>query len=99
MESIAIISLTLGFIGCFFLIFSFICQLYTIYKTKDARGTSWGLILSQIITCLSFGSSAAINVYLGGLINTPFLIANSILFALFIIMSYMKYEYDKLETN
>jgi hypothetical protein len=38
-------------------------------------------------------------VYLGGLINIPFLIANSILFALFIIMSYMKYEYDKLETN
>ena len=99
MESIAIISLTLGFIGCFFVIFSFICQLYTIYKTKDARGTSWGLILSQIITCLSFGSSAAINVYLGGLINIPFLIANSILFALFIIMSYMKYKYDKLETN
>lgn len=99
MESITIISLTFGFIGCFFVIFSFICQLYTIYKTKDAKGTSWGLILSQIITCLCFGSSAAINVYLGGLINMPFLIANGILFILFILMSYMKYEYDKLVTD
>ena len=94
MDNLAIISLSLGFMGCFFVIFSFLCQLYQIYKTKNAQGTSWGLIISQIITCFSLGSSAGINVYLGGLVNIPFLVANSILFILFMIMSYMKYNYD-----
>ena len=73
MELLNIISLTLGFIGCVFVIVSFICQLYEIYRTKNADGTSWGLILAQIITCLDFGSSAAINIYVGVLINLPFL--------------------------
>ena len=99
MESLTIISLTLGFIGCFFVIFSFVCQLYQIYRTKNAKGTSWGLITSQMITCLAFGSSAAINIYLGGLINMPFLIANSILLLLFVVMSYMKCIYDKTDSD
>lgn len=99
MESLTIISLTLGFIGCFFVIFSFVCQLYEIYRTKNAEGTSWGLIMAQIITCLSFGSSAAINVYVGGLMNMPFLVANSILLILFFVMSYMKCKYSNRDNS
>ena len=99
MEILPIISLTSGFIGCFFVIFSFVCQLYEIYKTKNARGTSWGLIMSQIVTSIAFGTSAGINVYVGGSINLPFLVANSILLILFIVMSYMKYLYDKVDPD
>jgi uncharacterized protein with PQ loop repeat len=94
MNTINVISLIFGFIGCVSVIFAFIYQLNEIYKSKNAKGTSWGLIMAQIITCLAFGSSAAINVYLGGLLNIPFLIANTILFILFLLMSYMKYSYD-----
>ena len=99
METLGLISIILGFIGCGFVIFSFICQLYEIYKTKNAKGTSWGLIISQIFTCISFGASAGINVYLGNLISLPFLVANTGLIILFIIMSLMKYSYDKNTTN
>ena len=99
MNNLAIISLALGFMGCFFVIFSFMCQLYQIYRSKNAKGTSWGLIISQIITCIAFGTSAGINVYLGGMINMPFLAANSILFILFLVMSYMKYNYDSKDEN
>ena len=94
MLNLKFISLILGFIGCFFVIFSFSCQLYEIYKKKSAKGTSWGLIISQIITCLLLGTSAAINIYLDGIINLPFLVANSSLLILFIIMIYLKKIYD-----
>ena len=89
-----VISITLGLVGCVSLISAFACQLNEIRKSRDAKGTSWGLIGAQIITCLAFGSSAAINVRLGGMINMPFLVANVILFALFLIMAYMKYQFD-----
>jgi uncharacterized protein with PQ loop repeat len=95
MIDIKIFSLLLGFSGCFFLVLSFIFQLYQIYKTKNAEGTSWGLIISQILTCLLLGSSAGINVYLDGIINLPFLVANGSLFLLFLVMSYFKIIYDK----
>ena len=36
MLDLKLLSLILGFIGCFFLVYSFICQLYEIYKTKNA---------------------------------------------------------------
>ena len=55
--------------------------------------------MSQIVTCLAFGTSASINVYVGGSINLPFLVANSILLILFIVMSYMKYLYDKVDPD
>lgn len=88
------LSLIFGFIGCFFVVFSFICQLYEIYKKKSADGTSWGLIISQVFTCLLLGSSAGINVYLDGIVNLPFLIANGSLFILFLIMIYLKCKYN-----
>ena len=34
MLDLKFLSLILGFIGCFFVIFSFSCQLYEIYKKK-----------------------------------------------------------------
>lgn len=92
------ISLTFGFIGCFFVILSFLFQLHQIYKAKTAKGTSWGLILSQILTCILFGSSAGINIYLDGIINLPFFVSNTVLLVLFIVMSYMKYIYSKHNT-
>ena len=69
MNNLSIISLILGFIGCACLILSFVLQLYTIYTTKNSKGTSWGLILFQILTCFALGSSASINVYLDGIIH------------------------------
>ena len=95
MFELELFSIILGFLGCFFLILSFIFQLYKIYKSKSAEGTSWGLIISQILTCLLLGSSAGINVYLDGIINLPFLVANSSLFILFLVMSYLKIIYEK----
>ena len=89
------VSLTCGFIGCFFVILSFLFQLHQIYKKKSAKGTTWGLILSQIITCILFGSSAAINIYLKGYINLPFFISNAVLLILFFVMAYMKYIYSQ----
>lgn len=94
MLDLKIISLIFGFIGCIFVIFSFLCQLYEIYKSKNADGTSWGLIISQIITCLLLGSSAAINIYLDGILNLPFFIANFTLLILFIVMIYLKNKYS-----
>ena len=94
MEELKLVSLILGLIGCFFIILSFSCQLYEICKKKTAKGTTWGLIISQVITCILLGSSAAINIYLDGIINLPFLIANSSLLVLFIIMIYLKLIYD-----
>ena len=91
------ISLILGFVGCFFVIFSFVCQLYEIYKKKSAKGTSWGMIFCQIFTCLTLGASAAINIYLDGILNLPFLIANLSLLLLFFVMIYLKIKYDKQE--
>ncbi len=88
-----IISLILGFIGCISVILSFLFQLYQIYKSKNADGTSWGLIISQIITCILLGSSAAINIYLDGILNLPFFIANFTLLFLFIVMIYLKIKY------
>ena len=99
MNNLSVISLSLGFIGCFFVTVSFFFQLYQIHRSKNAKGTSWGLIISQIITCITFGTSAAINVYIGGMVNMPFLVANSILFILFLVMSYMKYNYDNMIEN
>lgn len=93
MLDLKLLSLILGFLGCFFVVYSFICQLYEIYKTKNADGTSWGLIIFQLITCLLLGSSAAINVYIDGIINLPFLIANGSLFFLFIVMGFFKIKY------
>lgn len=93
MISLKIFSLILGFLGCFFVVFSFICQLYEICKTKNADGTSWGLIISQILTCFLLGTSAGINVYLDGIINLPFLVANASLLFLFFIMIYLKIIY------
>ena len=95
MISLETISLTFGFIGCFFVILSFLFQLHQIYKKKCASGTTWGLILSQIVTCILFGSSAGINIYLDGFINLPFFVSNVVLLVLFIVMSYMKYIYSK----
>jgi uncharacterized protein with PQ loop repeat len=95
MIDLNILSLILGFLGCFFVVFSFICQLYEIYKTKNADGTSWGLIISQLLTCLLLGSSAGINVYLDGMINLPFLVANASLFLLFLVMVYFKILYKR----
>lgn len=92
--NLEVLSLIFGFIGCFFLVFSFICQLYEIYKKKNADGTSWGLIISQVFTSLLLGSSAGINVYLDGIINLPFLIANGSLLILFFIMIYLKCKYN-----
>lgn len=74
---------------------SFVCQLYEIYKNKSAEGTSWGLIISQILTCLLLGSSAGINVYIDGIINLPFLVANGSLLILFFVMIYLKKKYEK----
>jgi uncharacterized protein with PQ loop repeat len=96
MLDLKLFSIILGFIGCFFVVFSFVCQLYEIYKTKNADGTSWGLIISQILTCLFLGTSAGINVYLDGIINLPFLVANVSLFLLFLVMVYFKIIYKKL---
>lgn len=93
MLDLKLLSLILGFIGCFFLVYSFICQLYEIYKTKNADGTTWGLIIFQAITCLLLGLSAAINVYIDGIINLPFLIANGSLFFLFLVMGFLKMKY------
>tara|TARA_B100001093_G_C26411111_1_gene835616 strand:+ start:306 stop:593 length:288 start_codon:yes stop_codon:yes gene_type:complete len=95
MFELELFSIILGFLGCFFLILSFIFQLYKIYESKSAEGTSWGLIISQILTCLLLGSSAGINVYLDGIINLPFLVANGSLFILFLVMSYLKIIYEK----
>lgn len=94
MIDLKLISLIFGFIGCFFVIYSFICQLYQIYKSKNAEGTSWGLIISQIITCILLGSSAGINIYLDGILNLPFFIANLTLLFLFFIMIYLKKKYQ-----
>ena len=92
-----LISLISGFFGCCFVIVSFIFQLYEIYKTKNAKGTSWGLIVNQILTCMLFGLSAGINVYLSGVINLPFLVANTTLLLLFFVMSYLKIIYTNNE--
>ena len=92
--NLELISLIIGFIGCFFVILSFSFQLYEIYKTKTAKGTSWGMIISQIFTCILFGSSAAINIYLTGINNLPFFVANLTLLVLFIVMIYLKLEYN-----
>ena len=94
MEDLQILSLIFGFIGCIFLVMSFVFQLYDIYKTKTAKGTTWGLIVSQLITCLLLSCSAGINVYLDGILNLPFFLANGSLFLLFIVMSYLKFKYD-----
>jgi uncharacterized protein with PQ loop repeat len=94
MINLKLISLILGFLGCFFVIYSFICQLYQIYKNKNAEGTSWGLIISQIITCIFLGSSAGINIYLDGILNIPFFIANLTLLLLFFVMIYLKKKYQ-----
>ena len=94
MYELQIISIILGFTGCFFLVSSFIFQLYDIFKNKTAKGTTWGLIISQLLTCFLLGSSAGINVYLDGIINLPFLIANGSLFFLFLVMSYFKVIYN-----
>ena len=88
-----IVSLVSGFLGCFFVIYSFICQLIIIYKTKNADGTSWGLISCQILTSVLFCLSAGINVYLDGIMNLPFLVANGVLFLLFILIAYLKIKY------
>ena len=92
--NLELLSLILGFIGCFFVILSFSFQLYEIYRTKTAKGTSWGMIIAQIFTCFLFGSSAAINIYLTGINNLPFFVANLTLFLLFIVMIYLKIKYD-----
>jgi len=89
------ISLFLGFTGCFFVIFSFMFQLYEIYKNKSAKGTSWGMITCQIFTCFFLGTSAAINIYIDGILHLPFLIANTTLLFLFFVMIYLKQKYDK----
>ena len=95
MDDLSKISLILGFIGCVCLILSFAAQLYTMYTTKNSIGTSWGLILFQILTCLALGSSASINVYLDGIINLPFALSNGVLILLCILMAYFKYENEK----
>ena len=95
MNNLRIISLIFGFIGCAFLIMSFVSQLYTIYTTKNSNGTSWGLILFQMLTCLALGISASLNVYLDGIINLPFAISNGALIILFIVMAYIKYYNEK----
>ncbi len=92
--NLGIISLIFGFIGCLFVVLSFCFQLYKIYKSKNASGTSWGLILSQIITSISFAISSYINMYLDGIVNLPFFAANITLLFLFFIMAFMKYKYD-----
>ena len=94
MNNLSIISLSFGFIVCVFVILSFCFQLYKIYKSKNASGTSWGLIYSQIITSISFAVSSSINIYLDGIVNLPFLAANVILLLLFFVMAFMKYKYD-----
>lgn len=99
MQKLENISLILGYCGVFFVIISFICQLYQIYKAKNAQGTSWGLIGAQIISCILLVASAGINVNLVGIINLPFLVSNSSLLFLFLIMSYMKLTYDKSNNN
>ena len=99
MNNLSIISLILGFIGGTCLILSFVSQLYTIYTTKNTNGTSWGLILFQILTCFALGSSASINVYLDGIINLPFAISNGALILLFILMAYLKYQNEKNESE
>ena len=87
-------SLVFGFVGCLGIIFSFCCQLYTIYQTKDASGTSWGLIILQLLASLCLGISAVFNIYLDGILNIPFLITNGVVFILFLVMSGFKRKFD-----
>ena len=89
-------TLTLGFAGCLGIIVSFIAQLHTIYKTKDATGTSWGLIILQLFASTCLAISSGINIYKDGIANLPFLVTNISVLFLFIIMSYMKYTYNNL---
>jgi len=85
-----IISLVFGFLGCFGIIVSFMAQLKSIYNSMDASGTSWGLIVLQIIASCCLGISSGINTYFDGISNLPFLVTNLVVILLFIIMCYMK---------
>ena len=83
-------SLIFSFTGCAFVVISFLYQLHKIYKTKNSSGTSWGLIIPQIIASFFLSIGAGINVYLKGLLNIPFLILNIAVTIISVIMLYFK---------
>jgi len=89
-DNFQISTLVLGFLGCIGIISSFIAQLHNIYITRDASGTSWGLIVLQILASICLGISAGINIWVDGISNLPFLVTNVVVILLFIIMCYMK---------
>ena len=89
-NNFGIISLVLGFTGCFGIVVSFMAQLKSIYTTRNATGTSWGLIILQLFASFCLGISSGINTYFEGISNLPFLVTNVLVVILFIIMCYMK---------
>ena len=93
------ISLFSGFLGSFFVISSFLFQLKKICDSKDAEGTSWGLLINQLFTSICFSISAGINFFLTGILNLPFLVCNIFLFLLFIVMCILKVKYKKTVVN
>ena len=89
------ISLFFSFIGGAFVVISFLYQLYKIFITQNSTGTSWGLIIPQIIASVFLSIGAGINVYLKGILNTPFLILNIAVTIISIVMLYLKCKFEK----
>ena len=99
-QNLYISSLVLGFIGCIGIIVSFIAQLRSMYINRDPHGTSWGLIILQILASLFLGISSSINIYVDGISSLPFLVTNITVMLLFFVMSYFKCKFsNELETE
>ena len=82
-----------GSIGVFFVSVSFFPQLYDIYKHKNVKGTTWGLVICQIFACLTIGVSSVINYYLYGISNLPIVIANVIVLTTICNIGFFKCKY------
>tara|TARA_E500000178_G_C16410069_1_gene482606 strand:- start:227 stop:529 length:303 start_codon:yes stop_codon:yes gene_type:complete len=91
--SLEIWSLITGFLGCVGIAISFVMQLCEIYKKKDGSGTSWGMIILQLLASICLATSSSINIYVDGISNVPFLITNLMVIILFIVIAFLKVKY------
>lgn len=97
--SLEIWSLITGFLGCIGIAISFVMQLYEIYKKKDGSGTSWGMIILQLLASICLATSSSINIYVDGVSNVPFLITNLMVIILFIVIAFLKVKYKSVNGN
>ena len=92
--NLLIISLCFGLTSGVFVIWGFSYETYKVYKSKSSKTLTMGSLALQVVSATSGGVCAAINTYISGIENVPFVITNTGILINLILLIIMKYKFS-----